>query len=209
VRYAEPPFSSYNLINGGAGVFPTGVTNDEIALWDVSTLPDGPYKLRVEGSTTCGRVRSIQRDVIVDNTPPVVLISNPANCARGLGVVAITGTASDANLSGWLLQVTGGPYHGWVTIGSGASNMNNGLLANWNTSGLPDCAYTLRLIVTDRAAIGCRPDSQSTEYLTSFNVAQSQCDDIDFNNDGSFFDPCDIDSFLVVFSEGPCTSCGL
>jgi hypothetical protein len=35
------------------------------------------------------------------------------------------------------------------------------------------------------------------------------CDSIDFNNDGSFFDPCDIDSFLLVFSEGPCTSCGL
>ena len=28
------------------------------------------------------------------------------------------------------------------------------------------------------------------------------------NNDGSLFDPCDIDSFLLVFSEGPCTLCG-
>ena len=34
------------------------------------------------------------------------------------------------------------------------------------------------------------------------------CDGIDFNNDGSLFDPCDIDSFLLVFSEGPCTPCG-
>ncbi|GEM_PF-2420065 len=30
------------------------------------------------------------------------------------------------------------------------------------------------------------------------------CDDIDFNNDGSVFDPTDIDAFLSVFSEGPC-----
>jgi len=30
------------------------------------------------------------------------------------------------------------------------------------------------------------------------------CDDIDFNNDGSIFDPTDIDAFLSVFSEGPC-----
>jgi hypothetical protein len=30
------------------------------------------------------------------------------------------------------------------------------------------------------------------------------CDDIDFNNDGSIFDPLDVDSFLSVFSEGPC-----
>jgi hypothetical protein len=35
------------------------------------------------------------------------------------------------------------------------------------------------------------------------------CDSIDFNNDGSLFDPCDIDSFLLVFSEGPCTLCGV
>ncbi len=30
------------------------------------------------------------------------------------------------------------------------------------------------------------------------------CDPIDFNNDGSSFDPQDIDAFLSVFSEGPC-----
>ncbi|MFO0857267.1 MAG: hypothetical protein U0640_07935 [Phycisphaerales bacterium] len=32
----------------------------------------------------------------------------------------------------------------------------------------------------------------------------SGCDSIDFNNDGSFFDPQDIDAFLSVYSEGPC-----
>lgn len=30
------------------------------------------------------------------------------------------------------------------------------------------------------------------------------CNDIDFNNDGYFYDPTDIDAFLSVFSEGPC-----
>ncbi|MFO0857787.1 MAG: hypothetical protein U0640_10570 [Phycisphaerales bacterium] len=30
------------------------------------------------------------------------------------------------------------------------------------------------------------------------------CNDIDFNNDGSLFDPQDIDAFLSVYSEGPC-----
>ncbi|MFO0857856.1 MAG: hypothetical protein U0640_10920 [Phycisphaerales bacterium] len=30
------------------------------------------------------------------------------------------------------------------------------------------------------------------------------CNDIDFNNDGSYFDPQDIDAFLSVYSEGPC-----
>jgi hypothetical protein len=30
------------------------------------------------------------------------------------------------------------------------------------------------------------------------------CDGVDFNNDGSFFDPVDIEAFFSVFSEGPC-----
>jgi hypothetical protein len=39
----------------------------------------------------------------------------------------------------------------------------------------------------------------------SFGVnVTANCDSIDFNNDGSLFDPTDIDAFLSVFSEGPC-----
>lgn len=30
------------------------------------------------------------------------------------------------------------------------------------------------------------------------------CDGVDFNNDGNFIDPQDIDAFLSVYSEGPC-----
>lgn len=32
----------------------------------------------------------------------------------------------------------------------------------------------------------------------------SVCNDIDFNNDGSLFDPQDIEAFLSTYSEGPC-----
>jgi hypothetical protein len=42
----------------------------------------------------------------------------------------------------------------------------------------------------------------------SFTVVGAGCDSIDFNNDGSFFDPVDIDAFLSVFSEGPCVPSG-
>lgn len=35
-------------------------------------------------------------------------------------------------------------------------------------------------------------------------VGSYGCDGVDFNNDGSSFDPGDIDAFLSVFSEGPC-----
>jgi hypothetical protein len=39
----------------------------------------------------------------------------------------------------------------------------------------------------------------------TLTIAQTgQCNDVDFNNDGSVFDPMDIDAFLSVFSEGQC-----
>jgi len=39
-------------------------------------------------------------------------------------------------------------------------------------------------------------------------VRADGCDSIDFNRDGSIFDPADVDSFLSVFAEGPCLPAG-
>jgi hypothetical protein len=41
-------------------------------------------------------------------------------------------------------------------------------------------------------------------YVGNITGVGPSCDGVDFNNDGSFFDPTDIDAFLSVFSEGPC-----
>ncbi|MFO0857071.1 MAG: immunoglobulin domain-containing protein [Phycisphaerales bacterium] len=38
----------------------------------------------------------------------------------------------------------------------------------------------------------------------TLSIPGSSCDSIDFNNDTSLFDPQDIESFLSVYSEGPC-----
>jgi hypothetical protein len=42
----------------------------------------------------------------------------------------------------------------------------------------------------------------------NLTISTIGCDSIDFNNDGSLFDPQDIESFLSVFSEGPCLPSG-
>ncbi len=49
----------------------------------------------------------------------------------------------------------------------------------------------------------CGSDTSIAATLT-VNPPQTTCDDIDFNNDGSLFDPQDIEAFLSVYSEGPC-----
>jgi subtilisin family serine protease len=50
-------------------------------------------------------------------------------------------------------------------------------------------------------------DDIQIERFTCVNPGPT-CDSIDFNNDGSQFDPLDIDAFLSVFSEGPCVPSG-
>jgi hypothetical protein len=49
----------------------------------------------------------------------------------------------------------------------------------------------------------CGSDTSANATLTVAPIGPT-CDDIDFNNDGSSFDPQDVDAFLSVFSEGPC-----
>jgi hypothetical protein len=61
----------------------------------------------------------------------------------------------------------------------------------------PSLAGTYSLLVTN--SCGTRWSSDAV-VLLSFPT----CDSIDFNNDGSIFDPVDIDAFLSVYSEGPC-----
>ena len=39
---------------------------------------------------------------------------------------------------------------------------------------------------------------------TASDACPRWCNDIDFDNNGSIFDPQDIESFLLVYSEGPC-----
>jgi hypothetical protein len=39
-------------------------------------------------------------------------------------------------------------------------------------------------------------------------LGNAPCGDVDFNNDGSLFDPDDVDAFLSVFSEGACVPAG-
>jgi hypothetical protein len=40
--------------------------------------------------------------------------------------------------------------------------------------------------------------------VTRNPIVGPTCDSIDVNNDGSLFDPTDVDAFLSIFSEGPC-----
>jgi hypothetical protein len=69
------------------------------------------------------------------------------------------------------------------------------------SSGQPTNQVRIRFIADD-AGTGSLVEAAIDNLR--FAAQPCGCNDIDFNNDGSFFDPDDVDAFLRVFSEGPC-----
>jgi hypothetical protein len=198
--------STFSPVQPATPLYTGSVINDPLAsTWNVSTLADGVYVVRLSASDFCGNASSIiERRVVVDNTRPIATINAPVACDKVSGVTLITGTVFDANISGWVLQVVGGPFSTWQTIASGTTNIS-GTLASWSTASLPACAYAIRLVANDRASVSCSGSTQSTEFVRTVRVVQGgQCSDIDFNNDGLFPDDTDLISFLRVLAGGPC-----
>jgi hypothetical protein len=145
-------WSSFDVVN------PPWITNDPLGTWNTADGEvDGSYEVRVTGTDDCGNTATATRTVIIDNTPPTAEITSPAMCSSVDGVVQIRGTVDDAHLASWALYFTGGDFDDWQPVpgGSGVAPVINGVLANWDTSGLRACCYTIRLIVTDQAVRDC------------------------------------------------------
>ncbi|MBN1419949.1 MAG: hypothetical protein JXP34_14305 [Planctomycetes bacterium] len=207
---------------GGAGApvdpghpdYGATVINDPFALWDTSAVPDGKYLVRTAAVDVCGHSPEDERRIVVDNTPPTARITGPAPCTCVEGVVTIEGTAHDANLDGWVLQYTGGDASTWVTIASGSTAATAGTLGTWDTTGLRPCAYTIRLVATDRAVIDCDASRRHRiEYTVSLRVGD--CDGGDCCRNARCPNPGDINGdtsldigdaiYLLnhLFSDGP------
>lgn len=154
----------------------------EFPPWNTAGLLDGDYTFRVTGTTVCGASSFAEVNVTVDNTPPVATISSPAICANVSGVVQVIGTVTDAHFGGWTLQYAGGNSNGWQTISSGNTQVVGGLLGSWNTAGLPNCGYTLRLLANDASTVSCF-GSNSAEYLVCVRIGGAGGGSCDVNGD--------------------------
>jgi hypothetical protein len=193
---------SFNPVNPLDPLYETAVTNDPLVPegWNtvLAGLPDGHYELQVLGRDDCGHEASVTRRIQIDNSPPIADITSPMSCMFVDGLVNVFGTANDANLREWVLQFTGGDEPGWATIAAGTHPVVNGLLGTWNTNGLPACAYTLRLLVTDHAVVNCDDPHESTD-LVSIDAGEPCPVDLDGDGDE---DLADYAAFSNCF-EGP------
>ena len=189
--------------------YPGTHVNEQFAYWDTIGIPvaDGDYEARVEATNVCGHVRTVILDVTVDNTAPTSIITAPLNCDAVSGVVQVLGTADDTNLSDWRLWYTGGDANGWVYINGGAAPVIGGVLADWDTTNLMPCAYTLRLRVLDQAELHCNSgDVHQSNYYVSVVVGDYCPARCDINCDGAF-NGLDIAPFVQGLISSGCPPC--
>jgi|CXWL01.1.fsa_nt_gi hypothetical protein len=185
--YRPAAGGSYSPIIPGPSNVTTPKVNEVLASWNtLSGIVDGAYSLRIIGTDDCGHSLTTDKNLVVDNTSPTAVLTTPLSCAYVDGVVQVRGSAFDTHLSSWILEYTGGTTHGWMPINQGTLPVINGLLANWDTSALPACAYTLRLRVYDTSVVQSQcgwPSYHMTEYTTSVIVG-NLCP-VDLNGDGN------------------------
>jgi subtilisin family serine protease len=160
-----PNFASYKL-EAGAGRTPstwttiatstTQVMNGTLATVDTTKLADGTYIFRITATDTNGKIYQFQvNDITLDNFD--VWITLPFSLVP-FGSADIIGTAQTKNglpFANYTVEwgvgsvPTSWSKQGITLVSNGTQPINNGKLANWNTSGLADGqTYTLRLTVT-------------------------------------------------------------
>jgi hypothetical protein len=191
----------FQPVDPGQPVYLVPVVNDPLAQWDTRAgIADGSYPVRARATDICGNPAEQIVEIIVDNTSPTAEITSPMSCGYVEGLVEVVGTANDANLRDWILDYSGDGEHAWTTIATGSSSVVDDVLGLWDTSGIPNCAYVLRLRVWDQSVRDCNSAlSNRTDYLVSVNVGS--CVGFDADEDGDV-DLIDYGAFQDEFT-GP------
>ncbi|NND04100.1 MAG: hypothetical protein HKN91_15065, partial [Acidimicrobiia bacterium] len=168
--------------SGGVGSYHTGTVdgwfdylpiaqNFEGVLGYYRSTGDGlvTIQLEIEGD---GVVDS--QLIQLDNTWPDVAVSITApggDCDLMEPGVLLEGevTATDDYMGSWYVEIDGGPAgFGPVPVTTGASGLTNVVAGAWtfDTTGLEQCGYVVRVVATDRAIVG----SGSSHHRLSTDV---------------------------------------
>ncbi|MET0557020.1 MAG: CARDB domain-containing protein [Vicinamibacteria bacterium] len=130
-----------------------GGTGLALGDWNVASLADGTFTLRLIARDRAGHSSESRAIVILDGLAPEAVIGAPAEGAYVGTPPSIDGTASDANLERWQLEAAPGDAASafqWSPVASGTTSVTTGPLGEWNPLP-PDGVHTLRLTVDDRA----------------------------------------------------------
>ena len=167
-RAAAPGFQQY-VVAWGRGTSPpswvriltstTPVDGGVLASWDTLSVPNGDYTVRVVlTDEQLGKLR-FAVPVVVDNgeegatadLAPWARINSPLTGSVLAGAVNVRGIALSGEMVEAVVEVGAGfnPLE-WTRVGRLTIPAYNTRLARWDTTGVPDGTYTLRVTVLDR-----------------------------------------------------------
>ncbi len=129
-----------------------------LASWDTTRLADGAYTLRVRlEDSELGALR-FEVPVVIDNdqaaaqqdAAPIARITRPTMDQVVSGNVPIDGFASSGRFEGLVIEVGAGAQpDSWSEEDSSGTPAISGALTYWDTTGLSNGIYTIRLTVSD------------------------------------------------------------
>lgn len=152
IQYASAKSPDNWLTVEPAGTSP--VTQGILGLWDTAQLDDGLYLLRLKASDGFGNLQATQPLLLtIDNTPPVIEIAAPADGASTGDTVVIKGSVVEQNGSRLYIEYGLGSDPGFFVSLPGSERRPpwSDTLGTVDLSGQPEGAYTLRVVVEDKA----------------------------------------------------------
>ncbi len=139
--------------------------------------PDALYTIEAIATNDAAASPPGTATVTLDNAMPEGVISSPPNGTwsnihqNWVTSIPVVGTANDANLNNWVLDVGAGSNPGsWTTLATATTVRLNTTLATWATENYTNGLWSLRLRVTDKAG----NQTINTKQITLNNVAISQ-----------------------------------
>jgi subtilisin family serine protease len=151
--------------------------------------------------TGSGRLNA--RRALDEATPLSVRLTNPVTSIAALTQADVRGTVAGADLAGWTLEYgPGNAPTSWTTINASTSPVTAGVLAAWDTQGVPDGVVTLRLVAQTRA--GRTYEDRMEVLIDSVSIASPAPDQAPFVGGGSTVTvtgtvaPAGFQSFTIV-----------
>lgn len=116
-------------------------------------LPDGVYSYTLQAESVSEGFKDERLgNAIIDTLSPTVSITSPREGDVIGGTIGIFGTANDIAFSGYRMEYGSGDNpQDWKEIKISANSVTDGLLSYFDTSGLDNGNYMLRLTAEDRA----------------------------------------------------------